>query len=237
MEQLLNKITVFRSERKYLLGLEDRMQLIKSLHAILVPDAYGGYNGYSVRSVYFDSLDNQDYNEKMQKFEFVKRVRLRIYDIKDQMVKFEIKKKKPGNQIKDTLLVTRLDAEEMLKGNFEVLKNYEGDTAELGYEICTTMGYRPISMVEYKRRAFTHPFFSTRITLDNELKYCNFDYDLFAEKPNYHYAMPLTDTILEVKYDRFLFPQLQDVLTRCNLKKCPISKFGSSRQLLENYYY
>lgn len=237
MEQLLNKLTVFRSERKYLIGLEDRMQLIKALHTILVPDAYGGYNGYRVRSVYFDGRDNQDYNERRQKFEFVKRVRLRVYDINDQMVKFEIKKKKSGNQIKDTLLIHRADAQEMINGNYEVLKKYEGETAELGYEVCTTMGYRPISMVEYKRRAFTHPSFSTRITLDSELRYCNFDYDLFAERPNYHYAMGLTDTILEVKYDRFLFPQLQDVLTRCNLNKCHISKFGSSRQLLEEFYY
>ena len=58
------KITVFRSERKYMLGLEDRMRLIKSLNALLIPDAYGGYYGYRVRSVYFDGLDNQDYNEK-----------------------------------------------------------------------------------------------------------------------------------------------------------------------------
>lgn len=237
MQLLKDKITVFRSERKYLLSLADRLQLIKYLNTLLIPDTYGGYDGYSVRSVYFDGLDNQDYNERKQKFEFVKRVRLRVYSLQDKMVKFEIKKKKSGNQIKDSLLITREDAEEMIKGNFEVLKNYEGDTAELGYEVCTTMGYRPISMVEYKRRAYTHPFFSTRITLDNELKYCNFNYDLFDPNPNYQSALPLTETILEVKYDRFLFPQLQDVLTQCNLQKCPVSKFGSSRQLLEEYYY
>ena len=173
----------------------------------------------------------------MQKFEFVKRVRLRVYSLEDQMVKFEIKKKKSGNQIKDSLLITREDAMEMIDGNFEVLKKYPGDTSELGYEVCTTMGYRPISMVEYKRRAYTHPFFNTRMTLDNELKYCNFNYNLFDENPNYQQVLPLTETILEVKYDRYLFPQIQDVLAQCNLKKCYVSKFGSSRQLLENYYY
>ena len=49
--------------------------------------------------------------------------------------------------------------------------------------------------------------------------------------------MPITQTILEVKYDTYLFPQIQDVLTRLNLQKCPVSKFGSSRSLLEQYYY
>lgn len=237
METIQKTLTVFRSELKYLIGLQDRMHLIKCLNALLVPDAYGGYDGYSVRSVYFDGLDNQDYNEKMRKFDFVKRVRLRVYDIHSDTAKFEIKRKKSGNQIKDSIIVRKEDALEMLDGNFEVLKKYEGPTAELGYELCSTMGYRPVSMVEYKRRAYTHPFFNTRLTLDNELRYCNWDYDLYGEKTNYKQVLPLTDTILEVKYDRYLFPQLQDVLKQCNLKKCPVSKFGSSRELLQQFYY
>ncbi|SFH58491.1 polyphosphate polymerase domain-containing protein [Pisciglobus halotolerans] len=232
-----NNLTVFRTELKYLIDLPDRLHLINCLDRLLVPDAYGGYDGYQVRSVYFDSFGNQDYIEKMEKFAFVKRVRLRVYDIHSDIAKFEIKRKKSGRQIKDSLIVTREEANQMLQGNFEVLKNYEGITAELGYDICTTMGYRPVSMVEYKRRVYTHPFFSTRITLDSDLKYCNFDYDLFEENPNYKKVMPLTDTILEVKYARYLFPQLQEVLEHCDLKKCPVSKFASSRELLEAYYY
>lgn len=240
MEEMGEKtqdLTVFRTELKYMIDLPDRLHLIKRLNTLLVLDTYGGYDGYYVRSVYFDSFDNQDYNEKMKKFTFLKRVRLRIYDIHSPIAKFEIKRKKAGRQIKDSLIVTREDAKELIKGNFEVFKHYEGETAELGYEICTTMGYRPVSMVQYKRRAYTHPFFNTRITLDNELQYCNFDYDLFKEKPNYKKVMPQQYTILEVKYARFLFPQLQDVLKECNLQKCPVSKFASSRELMQHYYY
>ena len=73
--------------------------------------------------------------------------------------------------------------------------------------------------------------------MDNELQYCNFDYDLFEEHPNFKKVMPQNQTILEVKYARFLFPQLQDVLKQCNLKKCPVSKFASSREMLQGYYY
>lgn len=239
MAELAPSLTVSRKEMKFLLNLEDRMKLIQALNTLLVPDTYGGYDGYRVRSVYFDGLNNQDYVEKRAKFDFVKRVRLRTYSPHSTTAKFEIKKKWTHSQIKDSVIVSREDAEEMLQGNFEVLKNYDDPTAELGYEICSTMGYRPISMVEYKRRAYTHPFFATRITLDSELEYCNFYYDLFSENPYPHYrsVMPITETILEVKYDTYLFPQIQDVLTRLNLQKCPVSKFGSSRSLLEQYYY
>lgn len=230
-------LTVSRSELKFMINLEDRMKLIAALDKILIPDAYGDYDGYRVRSVYFDGWDNQDYNEKMQKFDFVKRVRIRAYTPEDKTAKFEIKKKWTHSQIKDSVIVSREDAIEMVNGNFEVLKKYDDPTAELGYEICTTMGYRPVSTVEYKRRAYTHPSFSTRVTLDNELQYSNFDDDLFHENPNYKTVMPITKTILEVKFDRFLLPQLQDVLSKINLEKCPVSKFGSSRSLLEEYYY
>lgn len=238
LNEQASNLTVSRSELKYLIGLEDRLDLIKSLDALLIPDTYGDYNGYSVRSVYFDGLDNQDYIEKINKTDFKKRVRLRIYSPEDKTAKFEIKKKWTHSQIKDSVIVSREDAEEMLKGNFEVLKKYDDETAELGYHICTTMGYRPVSMVEYRRRAYTHPQFSTRITLDSELRYCNFDYDLFTTKePNYKAVTQLTETILEVKYEKYLFPYVQDVLKKCNLKKCPISKFGSSRALLNEFYY
>lgn len=237
MEITAESLTVSRKELKFLLNLEDRMRLIVALDQILIPDVYGDYDGYRVRSVYFDGLDNQDYVERAKKYAFVKRIRIRAYTSEDQTAKFEIKKKWQHGQVKDSVIVTREDAKEIVKGNFEVLKKYNDPTAELGYELCTTMGYRAVSMVEYKRRAYTHPFFNTRITLDSELQYCNFAYDLFDENPNYEQVLPITQTILEVKFENYLFPQIQTVLASLNLEKCPISKFASSRSLLEQYYY
>lgn len=235
--QPAKSLSVFRSERKYLVNYQDRMRLISNLDKLLIPDAYGDYNGYKVKSVYCDGSDNQDYIEKRSKFNFVKRICLRIYHRDDPVAKFEIKRKTQQNQIKETVIVTRADAKEMLQGNFAVLKNYEGPTAELGYEVCASMGYRPISLVDYSRRAYTHPQFNTRITLDSELSYSNFAYDMFNEHATQRQVLPLNYSILEVKYETYLLPQIQAVLKACHLKPCPISKFGSSRALLEEFYY
>lgn len=233
-----NLLQVSRSEKKYLIDLKDRLYLIDAFNRILKPDAYGDYSGYSVRTVYFDGMDNQDYTGKMIKKGFQKRIRLRVYTPQDKTAKFEIKKKWSHSQVKDSIVVTREDAIEMLNGNFEVLKNYRGETAELGYELCTVNGYRPVSMVEYKRRAFTHPQFSTRITMDNELRYTYFNFDLFSEEEiNYTRVTDITETILEVKYERFLLPQIMSVLANVKLQSCPYSKFGESRSLLQEYYY
>lgn len=232
------QLQVSREELKYYIGLRDRLYLLKAFNEILIPDAYGDYSGYSVRTVYFDGMDNQDYVERKLKTDFNKRIRLRVYEPTDKTAKFEIKRKwRYKGQVKDSVVVSREDAQEMLLGNFEVLKNYDSPTARMGYELCSAGDYRPVSMVEYKRRAFTHPQFSTRLTLDNELRYTDSFFDLFEEGPiNYRAVTDITETILEVKYERFLLPQVQTVLKRVNLMKCPISKFGSSRQSLESYY-
>lgn len=57
-------LSVSRREVKYLISLEDRLFLIDALDKLLTPDSYGGYDGYVVRSVYFDSLANDDYIDK-----------------------------------------------------------------------------------------------------------------------------------------------------------------------------
>lgn len=66
MSNDLNLLSVARREVKYLINLEDRLFVLEAMNKILTPDAYGGYNGYRVRSVYFDSYFNYDYMEKKQ---------------------------------------------------------------------------------------------------------------------------------------------------------------------------
>ncbi|WP_242842674.1 polyphosphate polymerase domain-containing protein [Terrisporobacter othiniensis] len=190
-------IAVSRKEIKYLVSLKDRLYLLSCLDKLLTPDAYGGYNGYSVRSLYFDSISNIDYIEK----------------------------------------VTKADAIEIINGNYEVLLKYDTDISEYAYNLMTTNHYRPVSLVEYDRRAYTHKCFNTRITLDNNLRYTDFDYDLFSDNVNFKQALDKDKTILEVKYDRFLFAQIQDILSNCDLLGKPPSKYETSRQLLKQYYY
>ena len=229
-------IRVSRKEMKYMVDLEDRLYLISALNKILIPDVYGDYNGYSVRTLYLDGVDNQDYMSKKNKQDFRKRMRIRIYKPTDELAKFEIKRKFHGRQVKDSVLIKKEDVIEIQKGNFEPLLNYDSPTARMGYELGHSMGYRPVSVVEYKRRAYTHPSFNTRVTLDNMLRYKSIVNDLYAEDINFNYAMPLRNTILEVKFESYLFESIQKVLANCNLQKCKISKFGSSRALLEEYY-
>ena len=230
-------LSVSRREVKYLVSLEDRLYLLDALNRILTPDAYGGYNGYTVRSVYFDGIANDDYIDKKNGEPEKKRIRIRVYSPDDEKVKFEVKRKSYGRELKESLYITREDAEKLLHQDYSVLMNYNSSVAEYAYEIMLTRLYRPVSLIEYDRRAYTHRNFNTRITMDNNLRYCGFSYDLFSHHLNFKSAMPWDQTILEIKYDRFLLKQIQDVIAKCDLTGKPPSKFGTSRQLLKEYYY
>ncbi|NGT49201.1 polyphosphate polymerase domain-containing protein [Clostridium perfringens] len=231
-------LSVSRKEVKFLVSSTDRVYLLNSLSQILVPDKYGDYNGYKTRSIYFDSIDNEDFREKQIKTENRKRIRVRIYNEEDKFAKFEIKRKHFERELKESITITKEDAIRLINREYSVLLNYKDNPLyEYAFNLMKSKSYRPVSMVEYDRRAFTHEFFNTRVTLDNNLRFTNFNYDLFNKNINFQKGLPGDKSILEVKYDRFLFQQLQEVLSKCNFVGKPPSKFGTSRQLLNTYYY
>ena len=230
-------LSVSRKEVKFLVSSTDRVYLLNSLSQILVPDKYGDYNGYKTRSIYFDSIDNEDFREKQIKTEKRKRIRVRIYNEEDRFAKFEIKRKHFERELKESITITKEDAIRLINREYSVLLNYKDNPLyEYAFNLMKSKSYRPVSMVEYDRRAFTHEFFNTRVTLDNNLRFTNFNYDLFNKNINFKKGLPGDKSILEVKYDRFLFQQLQEVLSKCNFVGKPPSKFGTSRQLLNTYY-
>ena len=231
-------LSVSRKEVKFLVSSTDRVYLLNSLSQILVPDKYGDYNGYKTRSIYFDSIDNEDFREKQIKTEKRKRIRVRIYNEEDKFAKFEIKRKHFERELKESITITKEDAIRLINREYSVLLNYKDNPLyEYAFNLMKSKSYIPVSMVEYDRRAFTHEFFNTRVTLDNNLRFTNFNYDLFNKNINFQKGLPGDKSILEVKYDRFLFQQLQEVLSKCNFVGKPPSKFGTSRQLLNTYYY
>uniref|UniRef100_UPI0039E8F714 polyphosphate polymerase domain-containing protein n=1 Tax=Clostridium perfringens TaxID=1502 RepID=UPI0039E8F714 len=221
-------LSVSRKEVKFLVSSTDRVYLLNSLSQILVPDKYGDYNGYKTRSIYFDSIDNEDFREKQIKTEKRKRIRVRIYNEEDKFAKFEIKRKYFERELKESITITKEDAIRLINREYSVLLNYKDNPLyEYAFNLMKSKLYRPVSMVEYDRRAFTHEFFNTRVTLDNNLRFTNFNYDLFNKNINFQKGLPGDKSILEVKYDRFLFQQLQEVLSKCNFVGKPPSKFGT----------
>lgn len=232
-----NKIKVFRNEEHYLISMYERSNLINRLSQLLIPDKYGDkLGGYKVRSLYFDSPDNRDYHDKMGKEEFRTRIRIRTYDIDGDIAKLEIKRQYQKNQVKDSIIVTKRQVLEIIKGNYEVILEEQSEIANLIYNMMSSYRYRPVAIVQYDRVAFTHPLFNTRITIDSNLEYSDMTDQLFAHDLVLHRFLSIHNAILEVKYEKYLFPYLQAIIGSLDKVGESPSKYETCRSLLQDYY-
>ncbi len=229
-------MVVRRCEKKFAIGPEDHVRLLQAFHTLLTPDVNGGEFGYTVRSVYFDTMSNTDYFDKIYKARVRKTIRLRTYNSDSSVTKLEIKYKWGENQVKKSVVISKEDARALIDRNWEVLLKYNDSTAFDGYQKLKAGVYRPVSFIQYDRRAFTHRDFNTRLTLDNHVLFSNESFNLF--KPDLDFCTPVMthNSVLEVKYERFLLPFLQDLILSCELLGKPISKFGTSRRIVQRYY-
>lgn len=55
---------VLREEKKFLINIEDFLRLSHKLEQVMIQDEHNGTHGYVIRSLYFDTIYDQDYFEK-----------------------------------------------------------------------------------------------------------------------------------------------------------------------------
>lgn len=70
---------VLREEKKFLLNQAEALKLRNYLSNVVHTDSHNGRDGYQVRSLYFDSLSNRDFQEKEDGLELRRKFRLRVY--------------------------------------------------------------------------------------------------------------------------------------------------------------
>ncbi len=116
--------SLLRKEIKYIIPLQKAMSIKNSLDNLLPKDKYNENGIYTVKSLYFDSVNNIDFSEKLAGTEIRKKVRLRTYNENDSLCKMELKEKTGDWQQKQGFLVTKPDVEELVHGNYSILKRY-----------------------------------------------------------------------------------------------------------------
>ncbi|NBH83652.1 polyphosphate polymerase domain-containing protein [bacterium C-53] len=224
------EIFVGRRERKYYMRVTEALKLQKELDILLKRDSHSERGAYRVKSLYFDSYTNQDYFEKLGGFERRKKIRLRIYDENDRAVKLELKEKQGESQQKHSLLLSRDDAERMMKGDYGILLSKQEKTAGRIYNILRQGGYRPAVIVEYDRTAYVYQNYSTRITFDSKVRSEEVCLDLF-KKEQYRQVDDGNFVILEVKYNGYLAGFIGSILQKYCLDQVSVSKYGEGRPI------
>ena len=108
---------VLRHERKYLLPQEEYRRLRGTLESLLPKDSHTGDSGYSIRSLYFDTLWDGDYFEKLDGVELRRKLRLRLYDPTAGHAFLEMKQKEGEYQLKRSLRLSRAAAAALAGGS------------------------------------------------------------------------------------------------------------------------
>lgn len=227
-----------RKEIKYVVPLGKALAIRDRLDRLLERDSHCTDGPYSVRSLYFDSVNNIDFAEKLAGVRDRKKVRLRIYDKDASLCKLEIKQKSDDRQQKLSLIVSESDARELARGNSKALQRYfdSSETSRKAYGIMVQGQYRPVAQIEYDRLAYKYPLYDTRITLDMNIRSSESNLDLFSSEVCYTPVMR-ENAVLEVKYSGKLMGFLSAVFAQFHLTQGTYSKYCAGRQIFYDFNY
>lgn len=227
-----------RKEIKYMVPIAKAVMIKKSLDSLLARDDYCAGGVYSVRSLYFESVNNIDFSQKIAGVNHRKKVRIRIYNGDASLCKLEIKEKRGDGQYKQSMLISMTDAKSLIHGNYHVLKKYFRDTS-LGlkaYSIMERGLYRPVVLMEYDRIAYQYPMYDTRITIDANIRASESNTDIFASGINYS-PLLYEDAVLEIKFSGRLLGFISAALNQFDLTQGAYSKYCAGRRVYCDFNY
>ena len=230
----MTNLSVKRNELKYFVSEMQCLLLTDKIKHILDKDPFSKEEGYLVRSLYFDSYDDECLHEKQSGTIFRKKYRMRIYDCNDEKVKFEIKYKYNNQILKKTATITKDSAKKIIVGDYSELLSYDNPILNKIYIEFSTKVYKPKVVIDYFREAYKWNLFNIRVTLDRNLASNNSNYDIFS--PNLCTTPVILEgkQILEIKYDRVLPDYIKDSLQIVDsFERSAISKYDLGRRFLK----
>lgn len=222
---------VFRTEKKYKISYTESRHLYHYFSKVLHPDENNGVEGYKVRSLYFDSLFDDDYVDKLDGLELRKKIRLRVYDPTSNFAKLELKQKQGSNQLKRSLSVNREQAERLINLDYDVLLEIKSAFAFELFCIMKKSVYIPRCIVEYDRAAFMVEENNTRVTFDSNIRATESCFDLFDEHLNLNLVQEQDDVVMEVKYDHFLLSYVKAAVNAADRMELAVSKYVLARAI------
>lgn len=221
---------VFREEKKYLIGMAEALQRSHLLGQVMREDPHNGVHGYRIRSLYFDTVYDEDYHEKLAGIETRRKIRLRCYDPAAGYAMLEMKQKQGASQLKRSLRVTREVAQRLITGDYApLLQSGEAFAAEC-YALMQSRCYRPKAIVEYDRKAFIAKENKIRVTFDSRIVATESSFDLFDERLNMAPVLAPGAVVMEVKYNGFLLDYIRRMINTVDQSELSVSKYMLARQ-------
>ena len=204
-----------RHELKYSISYAQYLELRSRALCFMRHDEHGNDGKYFIRSLYLDDIYMADFNQKNAGQSRRRKYRIRIYDCKDDVIKFEIKDKFDSYISKKSSLITREQCDSIIKGDFGFVSDmilHDRATAEseknralrMGCIDCACKILRPQVVVDYDREVFVCDEGNVRMTFDMNLRAGQGTGSIFDSHLPTVPAYENGKMILEVKYDDYL---------------------------------
>ncbi len=222
---------VLRQEKKYLVNIAASNELCRRLGNIMMEDKHNGAEGYRIRSLYFDTLDDGDFKDKLDGMELRRKIRLRNYDPRADFAMLEMKQKEGAYQRKRSLPMKREEGKQLLQGNYTPLLKFAEPFAAECYGLMNRMCYRPKAVVEYRRKAYVAKENRIRITIDKDMTATEACFDIFSETLSQYPVWDAFHAVLEVKYNGFLPSYIKELVSSINCSEISVSKYSLSRSV------
>jgi len=217
---------VFRHEFKYFINYFEYEILRRKLKIVLKNDKFADENGdYHIRSLYFDDVNNNALYEKQSGILTRKKYRIRIYNLKDDVIKLE-KKERRGQFIhKTSYSITKGEYQKIINNDIEFMRDSNNPLLTEFYFDIIAFKYKPNVIVDYIREAYILDINNIRITFDKFLQTGLNNVNIFDKNIAVVDVIEEPKMILEVKYDHFLPDYLRNLLQISSSQRWAISKF------------
>ena len=230
-------LEVLRQEKKYLINIEQYYYLSRRFGNLLAEDKHSRGDGYLIRSLYFDSLDDSDFDEKIDGVDLRKKIRLRSYGENPQSAKLEMKQKQGMLQKKRSLTLDRWQSHRLINGDYSVLLQSDSSFAAECFGLMSMRCYRPKAVVAYTRKVFVANENEIRVTFDHNIKGSESSFDIFSGDIVENIIFDPFLVVMEVKFNGFLLSYIKDIINEVNASELAVSKYCLGRAIGKNYLF
>ena len=217
-----------RTEQKIITSVHDAVMLKRKLQLIMQTDEHCKSScGYTVRTLYFDTVDNKLYKNNKQT-SLHEEIRIRFYPDGDEKIKLQYKRTDNDMLKKESFAIDENTFYELVRGNYAVLLAIDDEKAHSFYWKLNK-GLVPKKIVEFKRFSYLQPLNNIKISIDTDIRATHNSFDILDKSIIAYPAAPCDMAVIDIKYDGFLFEYIKDTLRILKKFPCDYSVYSVSK--------
>lgn len=218
----------FRHEVKHEISQYDMLILRQRLRAVMHPDPHATDGIYTIRSLYFDNMDDKALREKLSGCAEREKYRIRLYNNNPDLIHLERKYKNRSLGYKDSVLLTVDQARAIAAGDLDFPGWQDNEILCTFRQKMLQQGLRAKVIVDYEREPYIFDAGNVRVTLDYHIR-TGLTCTDFLNPDCITVPISCDPVILEVKWDNYLPDVIRDAVQLHGRHNGAFSKYAACR--------